>query len=270
MFENIKAIAMDIDGTITPGSQDPNENTIRCINELHDKGYLLGLSSGRTVSDMLEKYKIWGVNKQFDFIIGFNGGELYIKELDKTFSYNPLKKEWIKEIIDFMDEFDVNVHMYKPGVYLSSKETDRAWYSAYKNKRVFTVCDTEEFYKEDSLGIMFRCPKEIMPSIEKKLETIKDKPYHGFKTQSTMMEFAHKDCNKGFALEKYAEYLKINIKEIAAFGDTTNDNEMLKRATGICLLNGSDDAKASAEYITDKTVDEDGFVDFVERNILHD
>ena len=45
-----------------------------------------------------------------------------------------------------------------------------------------------------------------------------------------------------------------------AFGDTTNDNEMLKMAGwSVCLKQGSDDTKACADVITDYTNDEDGF-----------
>ena len=49
----------------------------------------------------------------------------------------------------------------------------------------------------------------------------------------------------------------------------TNDISMLEAAgIAVCMLNGSDDAKAVSDIITDKTVDEDGWTVFVEDYIL--
>ena len=231
--------------------------------------YIFGLASGRPIDDVINKYKKWGMEKQFDFLICWNGCQLYDNKTNKTYEYNYLTKNDIKEIIEFMDEFDCNINMYLPNIYLSSKETDRAWYSAFKNKRQFVSTKSrEDFYKQDNGGIMFRTQVEQMPLIEKKIKNIKNKNYVGFKTQPDLMEFCHKDCNKGYALKKYCELYNISLDECMAFGDTSNDNELLKACYGVCLKNGSDDTKACAKIITDKECDEDGFADFVEKNIL--
>ena len=107
-----------------------------------------------------------------------------------------------------------------------------------------------------------------MDAIHKKLETIKDKPYVGFNTQPDLIEFSHKDSNKGYALEKYCELHNIDINKCISYGDTTNDNKMLEKTYGVCMLNGSADTKACAKIITDETCEEDGFALFLERNLL--
>lgn len=268
-MENIKVIALDIDGTLTAQSHEPEQATIDTLVKLQEKGYLLGLASGRTADDLKSKYQVWGMENQFDFIIGFNGAELWDKQTDKKHVYNLLSKEDLKEIVDLMNEFDVNTHMYLPGIYLSSHETDRAWFSAFKNKRKFTVANSlSDFYQVDNAGIMFRCKLEQMPAIEERINSIKDKNYIGFKTQPDMVEFSHKNCNKGFALAKYCELKNVGLNECMAFGDTSNDNEMLKICNGVCMANGSDDTKACAKYITEKTAKEFGFNDFVYKHLL--
>ena len=46
----------------------------------------------------------------------------------------------------------------------------------------------------------------------------------------------------------------------------SNDNPMLEFASiGVCLKNGAQDTKASADYITDFTNNEDGFAKFAEK-----
>ena len=52
---------------------------------------------------------------------------------------------------------------------------------------------------------------------------------------------------------------------MVAFGDTTNDNDMLQYSgLGVCMSNGSDDTKAIADDITKCSNDEDGFAQYME------
>ena len=239
MYKNIKLISSDIDGTISTSKDYTSKRNIEAIEKLREKGILFGLASGRPVDDVMNKYQKWGMTKQFDFIIGWNGCQLYDDRTKKKYEYNYLTKQDIKEIIELMEEFECNVHMYLPNIYLSSKETDKAWFSAFKNKREFVATNNiEDFYQQDNGGIMFRTTEEKMPLIEKKVNLITNKNYVGFKTQPDLMEFCHKDCNKGYALKKYCELYNIPLNDCVAFGDTSNDNEMLKVCYGVCLKNG--------------------------------
>lgn len=269
MYENIKVIASDIDDTITPAATDPNPYTVETVEKIRDKGILFGLASGRPVDDVMNKFSLWGIRKQFDFIIGWNGGELYDNNTQTKYQFNFLKKEWIKEIIEFMSEFDAGIHMYLPNIYLSSVETDRAWFSAYKNHRKFqSTNDLSDFYKKDNGGIMFRCKLSEMDRIHEKLKTLKDKEYVGFNTQPDLIEFSHKDSNKGYALLKYLDMYNIKPEDCMSFGDTSNDNEMLRVSYGVCMLNGSDDTKKLAKVITDRECKDDGFAHFIEDTLL--
>lgn len=268
MFENIKVISTDIDGTLIGSSREITPNIIETLKQLRKKGYILGLASGRPVRDIFEKHKDWGIDEQFDFLIGYNGAELYDLKSDKIYRFNILKKEWLVEIVDFMTQFDVTVNMYVGDKYYSSKETDRAWFSAFKSKREFVTVPLNEFTKEDSCGIMFRCDKNEAQTIIDQID--KTKPYVGFRTQPDLIEFSNKECNKGVALIEFLKLRNIDIKDCMAFGDTTNDVEMLKCCFGVCLINGSEDAKAVSKMITEKNVEEEGFKDFVDRYLLHE
>lgn len=266
-MNKFKLIAADIDGTITKSDRTTSLRNIKTIERLREAGYLFGLASGRPVEDIIKKHTEWNIVKQFDFIIGWNGGQLF--DGKKTYEYNFLTPDEIKEIIEIMSEFDCTINMYLPGIYLSSKETDKAWYSAFKNKRIFVAAKRiEEFYQRENGGIMFRTDKETMPLIEEKIRNLKNTSYVGFKTQPDLMEFSRVGNNKGFALKKYCELNNISLDECIAFGDTTNDNEMLECCYGVCMKNGSDDTKACAKVITEVECDEDGFSEFIDKHIL--
>ena len=270
MKSRFKVIVSDIDCTITKKDHTISERTINVIKKAREAGYLFGLASGRPIDDLLKRYNEWGVGKQFDFIIAWNGCQLYEDDTKSTHYYNYLTKEELKEIIEFMSQFNTSINMYKPNKYLTNKESNRAWYSAFRNKRELVIEeDPEKYYEEDSGGIMFRTTDEDMPIIEEAIKNnLQNKNYIGFKTQSDLMEFASKDCSKGFALKKYLELKNISIDECIAFGDTTNDNDIIKMSYGVCMKNGSDDTKALAKEITELDCDEDGFADYIEKHLL--
>lgn len=269
-YDNIKILAADIDGTLIRSDYTISEVTVKTIQKCMDNGYLFGLASGRPLEDVINKYREWGICRQFDFIIGWNGCQLYDNKANKTYKYNYLTKEDLKEIVNHMKEYDCSINMYEPGVYLSSRKTDRSWYSAFKNKRQFVEVDNiDVFYKHDNGGIMFRMKLEDMPRLEKDInQFVVEKDYVGFKTQKDLYEFSNKNSNKGFALKKYCELNNVSLDDCMAFGDTTNDNKMLEVCHGVCLLNGSDDTKACAEVITDVVCNDDGWADFINKNLF--
>ena len=105
-----------------------------------------------------------------------------------------------------------------------------------------------------------------MPKIEEYYHLHKPKNVIGFKTNPMAFEFTVSRASKGVALENFCKIHNIDIKDSMAFGDTSNDNQMLKTAgIGVCLLNGTNDTKDCADFITDFDVDHDGFAQFIHK-----
>jgi Cof subfamily protein (haloacid dehalogenase superfamily) len=66
------------------------------------------------------------------------------------------------------------------------------------------------------------------------------------------------EYSKAKGIDRLCEYFDIDKKDTYAFGDSLNDIEMLKMVNvGVAMGNAQDEAKAVADYITDK-IDEDG------------
>ena len=65
-------------------------------------------------------------------------------------------------------------------------------------------------------------------------------------------------CDKGSGLKDVLDYLHIDPKQCMAFGDSENDEPMIKLAGfGVAMGNAFDSTKAIADYVTDKA-SEDG------------
>lgn len=270
-MEKLKLIICDIDSTLVNSKRELTKKTKDVLEELHERGVYFAIASGRPIDELKTYAKKWGLSFESDFVIGMNGSELWDEIHQKEYGYYKMKPEWIKETIALMESFDSNYFIYQDD-YLLAKKMDKMMEKSAQssNKDVVIAKDDNEFYKEENAKIMFRVREEIMPEIEAYLQKHPSQYYTGFKTQSTLMEFADKRINKGYALKKLCEMNDFTLDNVIAFGDTTNDNELLQvSGLGVCMLNGSEDTKAVADDITTKSNDEDGVGVYLETHFLN-
>ena len=265
-----KVLFFDIDGTLLNSELKIPEGVKRELKRLKEAGHYLFVASGRPLDELQRYAKIWGLSFEFDFVIGMNGSELWDNIHQKEYSYFKLKKEWIKEIIEFMRPFKSNYFIYYHDKLLAKGIDDMMIKSAHTSDKEIVVAKSDaDFYQEENAKIMFRVTEDIMPEIEAYVEAHPNENYNGFKTQTTLMEFADKRINKSYALKKICEMNDFELENVAAFGDTTNDNEMLEvSGLGVCMINGSDDTKAVADDITLKSNTEDGVGDYLRTHFL--
>lgn len=225
------------------------------------------LINGYSISTQSDKIKqIIGVSPQEAAV----APNLTAKE-DKKYEYFLLKKEWIKEIIDFMEPFETNPFCFYHDEGMLCKVHDEMIDRsiATSKRKPIVAKDISDFWSIENAKMMFRMKEELTPVVEKYLEEHPFEFYKGFKTQSTLIEFMDKRISKGYGLQQLCQLTNIPLEEVVAYGDTTNDNEMLQVAgLGVCLLNGSDDTKAIADEITKSVCTEDGFANHVEERIF--
>ena len=87
-------------------------------------------------------------------------------------------------------------------------------------------------------------------------------------TQPEYIEFMNPEVTKGRALSALAKSLDIPMETVVAFGDSYNDESLLKTAGfGIAMANGVPPIHACADYIT-STNDESGVAKAVWELIL--
>lgn len=78
-------------------------------------------------------------------------------------------------------------------------------------------------------------------------------------------ELTARGMNKSIGLGKIAAHLGVEVADTIALGDSANDIEMLAAAgTGVAMGNGTPEAKAAADWVTD-SVDDGGLYSAFER-----
>lgn len=271
IMSGIRLVIADVDGTLVNDHRELSSYTKSVIERLHEQGILFGVASGRDYLQLLEDNEYWGFDFPFDVTMGMNGGQVYIAESRKLYEYNKLSEETVKSIVEMMDPLDLNPFVYGPDHTMICRRIDSATEASGERNsmQLHVVKDMSEFWEKPIPKIMYRTTESQMPAVYQwALDHPSDK-YQAFKTQTTMLEFQDPHINKGTGLQHAVELLGIDLENVAAFGDMSNDNPMMELAgIGVCLKNGAQDTKACADYITDFTNNEDGLAKFVEKSLL--
>ena len=229
-MKQIKLVVCDIDGTIIDDNRIFSNNNREAFKMLKDARIRIGLASGRPLDELTLKKDLWDLDFDFDVFIGMNGSELLDNLTGTTDEYFLLEKEWIKEINNKLINEGLNPFIYDHGKILGLRKDELLEKSAASSEKEIVVAESpDDFYRERNAKILVRVPKEKMHDYELYYQKeCKDKSYKAFKTQPNLLEFAHKDVSKAYALIKYCEHNNISLNEVCSFGDTSNDNEMLK------------------------------------------
>lgn len=273
-FKDVKLVVCDIDGTLVNEAREMTGRTKEVIRKLHHQGIQFGLASGRPVDDLRRSRTRWNLDVSFDLLIGMNGAELWDENLKELFTFYLLKKEWMKDIIDMMSVFDLNPFIYESSIMKSLRLDEGMKMAMARNgKEVVVAKSPSELYAQDNAKILYRTPLDVVDKVESYANEYIERnnaDYKVFKTQPTMLEFAHKKTDKANALKKYCELHSISSEEVMAFGDASNDDGMLQfSGIGVCMKNGIDTTKQISDIVLDKTNDEDGVAYFIEQKILN-
>lgn len=266
MINKIKAIAADIDMTLTSKGEGLPEITKEAFEILHRNGVKIGLGTGREINDKLKRTgKDWGLSFEFDFVVGMNGGMVLDHEHDMYWETDMLSTTEMSEILHYMEPL---IDKYQISVNCEGNENHNAiniqgelLESSRRHGFDFVDCtgNIDKLCEKPTFKFLFRTePKYEAEIREKFLEKYSD-GYQIIGTFPGTVEVLHAGIDKGSGLQKYAAWNNIDMQEVIAFGDNENDNTMLIDAGwGVCLSNGADGTKACANAITEYDCNDGG------------
>ena len=260
-----KYLFFDIDGTLLSDvTHTVPQSAIEAIKKAKKNGNHCFLCTGRSYF-MTREISFIGID---DAIIA-NGAAVIRNgqpELQKVISEDVANKtlKLIEElgggyqIIDWKNGYQ-NPYTHAMFEEKFKKEFDEPVEDVFKRKSMKTIDEIENnpVLKIDATFDTVEAAEKFMGALDPSLTFIPAGGYtstFGAKAGEMML----KGVSKGAAIKDFMEAVGEPIENAYAFGDSTNDIEMLEMAgTAIAMGNGADEAKAVADYITD-TVDEDG------------
>lgn len=172
MYENIKLIVCDIDGTMVPSHHKLSDYGKEMIQKIKEKNILFGIASGRSIKDIKYILSTWGYN-QIDFIIGLNGSQLYDGTDDKVYDYFQMKPEWIKETFDIMRPFSHNPVMYFQKAYMCGVYDEKFIFPLNIQNQIMLLPNRKKiFIRNPMLKLCFVLMKKICQKLKDELKNL--------------------------------------------------------------------------------------------------
>lgn len=276
MINKIEVLAADVDMTLSAKSSPLPEITIQASKELHKRNVKIGLATGREITEA-EKTKgmFWTLGFEFDFIIGMNGGMIYDRNLNKTFTMDMLSVEEMKEILTFLmpiiEENKVSVNVEGNQLH-NVMNINNHLLDMSKRRNIPLIDktgDIDGFCEKPVYKFLFRTDSKTTQLIRNKVEEHYKGKYQTIETFPGTIELMYSGFSKGKGLEMYCEWNQINLENTIAFGDNENDNSLLLTSGwGVCLKDGNPNTKALADDITDYDCLEGGVGHYIFDHIL--
>lgn len=247
-----KAVFFDIDGTIWDAKMVIPESTIRGIRELRANGNYAFLCSGRSRC-AIPAGKLLDIG--FDGILA--GCGTYVEYHKETVFEKTIPYQELQEIQETLRRLGMPVLLEgSECIYLDEESFGDEPYLKYL-KRILgenmkSVEEITETSKVNKMSALYHHADraEVGRELDEKWEMV----YH----KSIVVEIMPKGFSKATGIKWICDYLGISHEDTYAFGDSSNDVEMLKYVKhGIVMGNGSEDAKIVADYVT-TDIHEDG------------
>ena len=283
-MDDIKIIALDLDGTLLDSEKRLSDASRDALARAAEKGVLIVPTTGRFFGMMPPAVRDLPFVR---YAITINGAQVYDRETDTAIVKDEIPLAMALQVMEVLDRYDVIYDCYRQNwgwmtAALQDKAPDYATNEHYlKMVREFrkpvpelkahlrATADDGDVQKimlfaanrERSTAI--DCLRKLSDEIAARFPEIKV-------TASTWnnLELNIRSAHKGNALRRFAEHLGLTLENCMAFGDGMNDFTMVEAAgLGIAMANAEAEVKRVAKDIVPSN-DEDGVAKGIEKWIF--
>ena len=272
---DIKCIALDLDRTTLNAQGKLSKANEEAIRKAVAKGIHVCIASGRAFDTLPQDVvSIPGI----EYAITSNGAAVYRIQDKQCLRSYVLTEQSVKKILELTKVFPVTYEGFIRGTAYAAKEyiVDPVKFGATEHAVAYVQStrhlqdDIVSFLKQhddelDSMDIVVKDEAQKQKVIEVLKVEVED--IYITSSISQLVEISYKDAGKRSGVKFITEYLGLNPKQVAAFGDADNDIDMLEYAgCGIAMENASNGLLAVADVVT-LHHDRDG-VAYALKNIL--
>ena len=262
MARNIRAILLDIDGTLTNDQKVITPRTREALLKAQEKGVVLVLASGRTANGLSTYAADLDLAHHNGVLVCYNGAKSLNCQTGDVYFEQSLTVEQGKRVLEHMKKFDVapvidhGEYMYVNDCFFTIERDGETWYileyEAHSNN--YKLCEKHDLaaYADWRINKILNAgqpeylqqhAQEMAAPFEGELSSMFTAPWY--------YEFTPLGVDKVRALKDTFEVLGIDQSEVMSFGDAQNDATMIEWAeVGVAMGNAVDEVKALADYVT--------------------
>lgn len=275
-LNKIKLIAFDLDDTLLTHKKVLTQENFNALKNAADLGIQIVPATGRFWNAVPESVK----NLEFvNYAIAVNGAEIRDVKNNIAISKSEIPIQRALNIMRLLDDLPVIYDCIIDGIsYIARKNydliekfaLDEIQLSMLRNLRT-PIDNFYEFVISKSSDVqklqMFTLDYELRAKLLESFKIVF--PENAISSSvANNIEINDKNAEKGLALKKLSEILKINLENTMSFGDGLNDISMIRNAgIGIAMNNACSELKGIADYVT-LSCDESGVAEGIKKFCL--
>lgn len=256
-----KLLVFDLDGTLLNGEGKVSKKVADFLETLKQQDYAIAIATGRCLVSALDATD--GATFA-SYIISDAGCGIY-----NTINMQPIYEKTlnipdIEKVLNLYDDNCMFIDLWnKDFIYRYSKLPATSDFMRQSEDREYILNNAK-----DIMHITLRMNHNDIDDLKLRLESMLPNLNISFMQDSfcddRWLEISYKDITKYNTISLLSEALQISNDDIIAFGDALNDIEMLEESgVGVAMQNALPEVKKVANYVTLKTNEEDGIIDFL-------
>ncbi len=258
----ISCAVFDLDGTLLTPQNTISETDLKTLRDLSREGVRIVIATGRSELQIREYVHLLGIS---DPVITCNGGVILNPSTREILHRKFIRDIDAKAMVDAFEKMGADYLMYTPDIVYHSENSERIKFFFEYNKKV-----KEEF--RVPIKSMSQYPKDAEYKNVIKLLLLGDRRdiphlYEKFGNDNNLtivcsgrdrggldlLDIMPEDTTKGSGIEILAQKLNIPVSEVVAFGDSDNDESMLRAAGfSVAMGNADDYIKEISDFVTKK------------------
>lgn len=254
----IRLAVFDVDGTLRDRDGMP-ESAREALWKLKKEGISIALATGRSEYEM----RAFMEELEIDWAITCNGSHVGYR--GKTIISAAFPHSVVQQWVETAERLGHELLLFgAEGMFLNRGDAPLF----RKAQQEIGMMEPLIFRSADDLPAIYLCNVFCTPEEEEAYKEAAADGVYVHRWSPCAVDFCPFGTNKAAGLSKLLEYLKIKPGEVAAFGDSSNDLEMMELVgTAIVMGNGTDELKKKATHVT-KPLHDGGIAYAVDRWIL--
>ena len=267
-----KLIALDLDDTLLDSNQQISDENVHALRRAAALGIYVVLCSGRAEDAILpfvRRLEIAGMQAG-RYIIAVNGCSVFDMHERKRIYSRTVSADILLHANRRAKEVGLVSEVYDPDTIHTEEATE--WTrldSDLCHLKLNVVPDYENFLKRGFVKMLIPGNPELLQKLQATLKADFGNKASVFISKPYFLEILPPDCGKGEAISWLSDHIGLPPGTTMGFGDSMNDESMIRKcAFGIAMKNGLQEIKDIADFVTEKTNDESGVGDFINKYVL--
>ena len=251
----VSCCVFDLDGTLLTSENKISDTEKTILKKLSDDGVKIIIATGRAHTQILEYAYELGIS---DPCITCNGGQIINILKNEILHRDFIRKEDVLNILSVAKSENIDFLFYTPDYVYHSPNSQRIKFfekynqSAPENFKVPIRPESEyppanEY--SDVLKILIHADNERISEFENRFNA--NKTLTIVTSGKNLIDIMRENTTKGNGIQILCEKLGIPLNEVVAFGDSMNDEDMLKTAGfSVAMGNAIPEIKNICDYVT--------------------